>query len=107
MSHFASRRKKFEDMDHSVLIEVLFEKMSRGMFFTDLRQIAHGAYFDGSTSERILGLASAGHFGQHAQNIERDVHTWLRNLFNTELEPYFITLDLDAPDSLGTEKVRQ
>eukprot|EP00969_Alexandrium_andersonii_P110122 4858678-Alexandrium_andersonii.AAC.1 len=50
-------------------------------------------------------MASLGNHGRRAQNIERDLHAWTRNLFDHGLEPYCITIDLLLPGSMVPQPV--
>jgi hypothetical protein len=93
-------------MPPSALMEVIFDKIGHGAHFTDLRQYSHGAVLDGAETGRLIGFSSAGGWGKHPQNIERDLHKWLHNLFDVQLEPMYITLMLDTDDSLSVEEVR-
>jgi len=93
-------------MPPSALMEVIFDKMGHGAHLTDLRQFAHGAVLDGAETGRLIGFASAGGWGKHPQNIERDLCKWLSNLFDVQLEPMYINLMLDTDDSLSLEEVR-
>ena len=44
-----------------------------------------------------LRLASAGAGGIYAQNEERDLHIWLKDLHGLDLEPYETCLELKEP----------
>ena len=54
---------------------------------------------DGWTHSAIVDFASLGCGGQHPQNIERDLHTWVRSLLGWQLEYYNLKLDLMVADS--------
>lgn len=48
------------------------------------------------TPEAIQALASLGSWGNHSQNQERDLHTWVRKLHNFNLETYEVQCSLQA-----------
>ena len=45
----------------------------------------------------IRAFASLGADTKCPQNVERDLHRWLRGLYNFRLQPYKIHLNLQAP----------
>ena len=51
-------------------------------------------------------LASLGSGGAWPSNIERDLHRWLRNLYDVRLEPSFLKLDLLLPHVHGPQPVQ-
>ena len=52
---------------------------------------------DGFEHEAVLDFASLGSFGDEPSNIERDMHTWTRNLLGWHVDPYPVTFDLLVP----------
>lgn len=58
--------------------------------------IAQSQEQDQSAPPAIQAWASLGNFGKSSKNEERDMHTWLRNLYNIQLEVYWTTLKLQV-----------
>lgn len=58
--------------------------------------IAQSQEQDQSALPAIQAWASLGNFGKSSKNEERDMHTWLRNLYNIQLEVYWTTLKLQV-----------
>lgn len=61
--------------------------------------IAQSQHRDNSALPAIQAWASLGNFGASQQNEERDLHKWLKNLFDLQLEIYWTRLQLQAPCS--------
>ena len=47
--------------------------------------------------EAMTAFASLGASGRHESNQERDLHRWMRNLWNFHLEPLPVWMELSAP----------
>ena len=60
--------------------------------------LARCAVGDGMVHEAVKAFSSLGASGAASSNCERDMVRWLKNLFNFNLEPYQITLHLQALD---------
>ena len=60
----------------------------------ELAEIARAAIKDGIPSPALEAFASLGGAGIHSSNEERDLHRWLHNLWNFDLEPYYVTFFL-------------
>ena len=90
-----------EDMPDSHIMDYIFDRIGRGAFFSEIQDMSMANVNDGCPSEAVEAFASAGHFGKHRSNIERDILCWLRNMYGTELEPYFLKLCLDSEDVVG------
>ena len=58
--------------------------------------IAQSQHRDESALPLIQAWASLGNFGQSSKNEERDMHRWLKNLFDLQLEVYWTSLKLQA-----------
>jgi len=69
-------------------------------------RLATACKADGGAREAVLQFATLGADGRHPQNIERDLHVWLRNLHNLELEPYYIPFQLFHPVKLEIQTVQ-
>ena len=77
---------------------------------TGVAQIADPAraiVSDGLPNEAVQAFASQGTDGRYPSNQERDLHRWLRNLWNFNLEPHSVLIELDASclQALGFPKV--
>eukprot|EP00959_Pyramimonas_sp_CCMP1952_P158770 3320916-Pyramimonas_sp.AAC.1 len=48
-------------------------------------------------------VSRLGGDGAQPSHIERDLHRWLSGLFGASLEPSFIELTLDNPQTRGTQ----
>lgn len=58
--------------------------------------IAQAQLLDGPAPEAIQAFASLGNFGRNSSKEERDLHTWMKNLHNIELEVYFAKIPLQV-----------
>lgn len=58
--------------------------------------IAQAQCLDGAQAPAIQAFASLGSGGAHSQNQERDLHRWLKNLYNVQLEVYSVPFRLQA-----------
>ena len=54
---------------------------------------------DGFKSEAIKSFASCGNFGRSPQNVERDIHAWLGNIYGIGLRPRTIDVDVAINES--------
>lgn len=57
------------------------------------------------TSAAMASLASLGASGAHGSNRERDLHRWLKQIDGQEMEPLWITLQLEDGDRVVPTKV--
>ena len=84
-------------MDHSSTVDELLNLVGRGRIdISCATDIARAVLKDGITNQRVEKLSSLGNWGLSQSNCERDLHTWLRNLFGLQLEPYQVSFDLEA-----------
>lgn len=51
---------------------------------------------DGLYSKALQGLSSLGGGGRHDQNQERDLHRWVKGMHGMTLEPFEVTMELNA-----------
>jgi hypothetical protein len=49
-----------------------------------------------SAPSSVYALASLGSFGAHTQNQERDLHKWVRHLYNINLSTFDVQCDMQA-----------
>ena len=56
--------------------------------------IAQAQLLDGEPPPTIKAFASLGSFGQCNANEERDLHRWLKDLYNVSLEVYYTKFNL-------------
>ena len=70
--------------------------------------IAQSQHQDQSAPPCIEAFASLGNFGSasSSKNEERDLHRWLKNLYNLQLEVYWTHLKLQAPLLLNLHPVK-
>lgn len=59
--------------------------------------VTHCAIDDGLLLSAVKAFSSLGNSGKYPANYERDLHTWLRNLFGFQLEPYCVSFNLQVP----------
>ena len=91
------KRRKIEEMNRSSTIDELLNLVGRGRIdITCATDIARAVMKDGVCNERVEKLSSLGNWGLSQSNCERDLHTWLRNLFGLRIQPYTIYVDLKA-----------
>ena len=67
--------------------------------------MARAVVADGLDSVAVESLASLGCKGKWRNNEERDLHRWLHHLHGFDAEPYFLWIDLQAPESQQTHPV--
>ena len=79
-------------------MEKLTDMIGRGQISVAAAcEIAEGVVQDHHLPhEACKAFASLGCGGSCPQNSERDLHRWLRNLFNFKLQPYVIDLKLQV-----------
>lgn len=65
--------------------------------------IAQAQARDGDIPMAIRGFASLGSCGNHASKEERDLHTWLKNLRNIQLDAYITRIELEAWSRMSTD----
>ncbi len=99
----SSKRRKIEEMSGSSTVDQILKLIGTGRIdIACATDIARAVMEDGVKNERIEKL-SLGNWGISQSNSERDLHTWLRNLFGLKLQPYTIDLDLKAWGVLNLE----
>lgn len=86
-------------MPDSVVCTTLLGAVTSGTHISAITDIARAiaAEMD-NVPESVLGLASLGAFGKHPSHAERDLTSWLQNIFDCQLEKYYLFLDLDLTD---------
>ena len=52
---------------------------------------------DGFTNIAVSNVASLGTYGKHSGHVERDFHRWTKHLYGLEIDPYFITVEVQLP----------
>lgn len=91
----SSKRRKIEEMTWSYCVEQLLTLVGRGRIdISCATDIARAVLQDGVENETVSKLASLGAFGDCQSKCERDLHTWLRNLFGLQLQAYSIDVPL-------------
>lgn len=87
-----------EDYEPSRTVGTLSNMIGRGQLSVSAAvEIAQGISEDVDLPDgAIKAFASLGSNGDHPQNCERDLHRWLRNLYGFKLEPYKISVELNA-----------
>ena len=58
--------------------------------------IAQAQALDSEPPAAIAAFASLGSFGRCNSNEERDLHRWLKNLYNVSLEVYYTPFELQV-----------
>ena len=97
------RRKRLEEMPESKMMNKVIELIGRGrIHVSTAAELVRDSVADGLQSEVLDRFAAFGCHGECPQNTERDVQKWLRGLWNFNLEPYRITLNLQAASPLST-----
>lgn len=92
-----SKRLKIEEMESSYTVDELLNLVGRGRIdISCATDIARAVLKDGIVNQRVEKLCSLGNWGLSQSNCERDLHTWLRNLFGLRLEPYHVVFDLEV-----------
>ena len=56
--------------------------------------LARAQVADGISSEAVDAISSLGAGGRHEANQERDLHRWLKNLYNVNITPYKFPMTL-------------
>ena len=59
----------------------------------EIAELARCCVRDGLPKEAVSVFASLGCDGKYPANQERDLHRWLRQLYNLELEPYNVLFE--------------
>jgi len=58
--------------------------------------IAQSQLLDGEPTPAIRAFASLGGYGANPSKEERDMHRWLTNLYNIQLEVYYVDFTLQV-----------
>ena len=88
----------FDHLPESATVNLLLELVGRGgSNVSSATQIARAVKADGMSLPAIEAIASCGNYGSSSSNEERDLHRFLRGSRGLKLEPYEITLELQAP----------
>ena len=91
------RRKRLETMERSATVEKLIDLIGRGRCsIATAAGVSHSMVEDGVCHQAIQTFSSLGASGAFPGNYERDLRTWLKNLFNFSLETYSIPMRLQA-----------
>lgn len=91
------RRKRLETMERSATVEKLIDLIGRGRCsIATAAGVSHSLVEDGVCHEAIQTFSSLGASGAFPGNYERDLRTWLKNLFNFSLETYSVPMRLQA-----------
>ena len=59
---------------------------------------------DGVKIDGVSAMASLGSDGRWPSNVARDLHVWLKNLYQVGVEPYMISVPLQSPGDLVPEE---
>lgn len=91
------RRKRLETMERSATVEKIIVLIGRGRCsIATAAGVSHSLVEDGVCHEAIQTFSSLGASGAFPGNYERDLRTWLKNLFNFSLETYSVPMRLQA-----------
>ncbi len=89
-----SKRPRVETLPQSALFDEMISSIGLGnSSVAAMHNMALAAHADGS-AQAVSVFSGLGCSGAWPQNVERDLHRWLRNLYGTELEPHWIEMDL-------------
>ena len=69
------------------------------------QRYAAAAYSDGLTESTVRDLASLATWGRHQQNVERDLHRWMPDAFNSQLSLHGTSIEWYNPDTAKIEQV--
>lgn len=84
-------------MERSATVEKLIDLIGRGRCsIATAAGVSHSLVEDGVCHEAIQTFSSLGASGAFPGNYERDLRTWLKNLFNFSLETYSVPMRLQA-----------
>ena len=88
----------FDGLPESATANLLLDMVGRGgSNVSSAAQIARAVKADGMFLPAIEAIASCGNYGSSSSNEERDLHRFLRGSRGLKLEPYEITVELQAP----------
>ena len=94
-----STKRRRHELPHSQLAERLISKVGCGqMNPSELREHAQDLIEARFSSKAMDMIASLGAHGTSPANVERDLHTWLKNLHNVCLEPKLLKMIVQKPD---------
>ena len=87
-----------ESMPSSLVMDEMILNIGAGDSRVEkVHRMALALHYEGRASEQVGAFASCGDFGNHAQNIERDLHRWARCLHSLQLEPYMLRMKMYNP----------
>lgn len=74
-------------------MDKLISMVGRGQVSVDCAvTLTQCAMDDGLSNSGVQSFSSLGSQGRCPSNYERDMHTWLRNLYGFQLEPYIVPM---------------
>ena len=96
------KRRRLEEYDESQTVNTLTSMIGRGRIsISGAAGLARSIVADHDIPhEALKAFSTLGAEGAHDGNCERDLHRWLRNLWNFNLEPYTIRVNLDVACTL-------
>ncbi len=94
----AGKKPRYENMEPSALADSLLSALGTGgsCVRTIVDHSRAAVADEGACSEAIKKIASVGSRGEHRQNEERDLLTWLQNLNGIDATPQFLKLMLNS-----------
>lgn len=88
-------------MERSQTVEKLISLIGQGRCsIATATGLSHCVIADGMTHEALQAFSSLGNHGECPGNYERDMHRWLKRLFNFSLETYSVPMNLQVPLAL-------
>lgn len=96
------KRRRLEEYNESQTVNTLTNMIGRGRIsISGAAGLARSIVADHEIPhEALKAFSTLGAEGAHDGNCERDLHRWLRNLWNFNLEPYTIRVNLDVTCTL-------
>ena len=69
------------------------------------QRYAAAAYRDGLCESTIRDLASLASWGRHQQNVERDLHRWMPDIYDSQLAMHGTSIEVYNPDTAKIEQM--
>ena len=100
-----SYKKNVKQFNHNYINETHGNGTAQEIHVATAQRYAAAAYRDGLTETCVRDLASLATWGKHAQNVERDLHRWMPDAFQSQLSLHSTSIEVFNPDSAKIEQM--
>ena len=81
------KRRRLDTMPESAVMTTMLNIVSTGKtHLAPCHEIAVASIRDNQASDSVRAFASLGAGGRQPSHVERDLHSWLKNVYDNQLE---------------------